>query len=470
MPKVTINGQEFEVAAGKSVLQAALDNSIFIPHFCFHPHLPISGCCRMCLVEIEGMPKQQIACATTVTEGMKVQTETPAVIQSRQAVMEFTLKNHPIDCPICDKAGECILQDFYMRFDGRPSRLSPEDGKVRKGKALILGPTLVLDQERCILCDRCVRFMREVAQDECITFAQRHDRAVITTFPGQEINNPYSLCITDICPVGAWTGRDFRFKKRVWFLKRMPSICPSCARGCNITLDHADGVVYRIMPRRNDELNLSWVCDPGRLAYHALEDRRLTQPLIKKGGAMVPATWEEALAAAAKVLKPAAGKMRGILSASATCEEGEMFLRFCQKALSAPAPALLTGQPGYEDAILIRADKNANRKGLEDLGIRGNLEEAVAQAEGLLVQEAIPIHDLDLKGKAAVVLSPAHSRTVDQALVALPCAAYSEISGTFVNFQGIKQNFQPALPAKGQARPASVILSQLARQMGKKLD
>src|SRR4030042_4019723 len=224
MPKVTINGQEFEVAAGKTVLQAALDNSIFIPHFCYHPHLPISGCCRMCLVEIEGMPKQQIACATNVAEEMKVHTETPAVIQSRRAVMEFTLKNHPIDCPICDKAGEGILQDFYMRFDGKPSRLSPEDAKIHKGKALILGPTLVLDQERCILCDRCVRFMLEVAQDECLTFAQRHDRSVITTFPGLEINTPYSLCLTDICPVGAWTSRDFRFQKRVWFLKRGPSI------------------------------------------------------------------------------------------------------------------------------------------------------------------------------------------------------------------------------------------------------
>jgi NADH-quinone oxidoreductase subunit G len=191
MPKVFINGTEFEVAAGTTVLQAALANGIYIPHFCYHPHLPISGCCRMCLVEIEGMPKQQIACATTVAEGMKVQTESPAVIKSRQIVMEFTLKNHPIDCPICDKAGECTLQDFYMRFDGQPSRLAPEDGKVRKGKALTMGPTLVLDQERCIICDRCNRFMREVAQDECITFAQRHDRVVITAFPGREIGRAH---------------------------------------------------------------------------------------------------------------------------------------------------------------------------------------------------------------------------------------------------------------------------------------
>jgi len=469
MPKVFINGREFEVAPGATVLQAALANGIYVPHFCFHPHLPISGCCRMCLVDIEGMPKQQIACATTVAEGMKVQTETPAVIKSRQIVMEFTLKNHPLDCPICDKAGECTLQDFYMRFDGQPSRLSLEDGKVHKSKALIMGPTLMLDQERCILCDRCNRFMCEVARDECITFAQRNDRAVITAFPGREVNNPYSLCLTDVCPVGAWTARDFRFRKRVWFLKPMPSICPSCARGCNIFIDQADRVVYRIWPRRNDQVNRSWACDAGRMAYHALNDRRLTQPLVKKGGVLAPATWEEAMATAAKILKPGAGKLGTAISASAACEEGAAAMKLAS-ALGAAIPALLAGQPGDEDEILIRADKNANRAGLEKLGLRGDPAAAVGKAEAVLLLEALPIHDLELLGKAAVVLSPTHTKAVDQALVALPAAAYSETSGTYVNFQGLEQKFQPVMPPKGQARPALEILKDLAQRLGKRIE
>ena len=469
MPKVFINGKEFEAAPGTTVLQAALANGIYIPHFCFHPHLPISGCCRMCLVEIEGMPKQQIACATTVADNMKVQTETPAVQKSRQIVMEFTLKNHPIDCPICDKAGECTLQDFYMRFDGQPSRLSPDDAKVHKGKALIMGPTLVLDQERCIICDRCNRFMAEVARDECITFAQRHDRVVVTTFPGREVNNPYSLCLTDVCPVGAWTARDFRFRKRVWFLKPMPSICPSCARGCNIFIDQADSQVYRIWPRRNDQINRSWACDAGRMAYHALNDRRLTQPLIKKGSVLAPATWEEALLTAAKILKPGAGKLAAVISASATCEEGAAFAKLAS-ALGASAPALLAGQPGDEDEILLRADKNANRAGLEKLGIKGDPAAALGGADAALLLEALPVHEVELLGKAAVVLSPTRTKAVDQALVALPAAAYSETGGTWVNYQGIEQKFQPAMPPKGQARPAKRILEDLAQKLGKTLE
>jgi len=469
MPKVFINGKEFEVAAGTTVLQAALANGIYIPHFCYHPHLPISGCCRMCLVEIEGMPKQQISCATTVADNMKVQTESPAVQKSRQIVMEFTLKNHPIDCPICDKAGECTLQDFYMRFDGQPSRLFADDAKVHKGKALVMGPTLVLDQERCILCDRCVRFMREVAKDECLTLAQRHDRVAITTFPGREVNNPYSLCLTDVCPVGAWTARDFRFRKRVWFLKPMPSICPSCARGCNIFIDQADFQVYRIWPRRNDQINRSWACDQGRMAYHALNDRRLTQPLVKKGGVLAPASWEEAIAAAAKILQPGAGKLGTIISASATNEEGAALTKLAS-ALGAAAPALLFGQPGFEDEILMRADLNANRAGLEKLGIKGDPVAAVAQSNAVLVLEALPVHDLDLFGKAGVVLSPTHTKAVEQAQVALPAAAFSESSGTFVNFQGIEQPFQPAMAPRGQAKPALAILKDLAQKLGKRME
>jgi NADH-quinone oxidoreductase subunit G len=283
------------------------------------------------------------------------------------------------------------------------------------------------------------------------------------------VNNPYSLCLTDVCPVGAWTARDFRFRKRVWFLKPMPSICPSCARGCNIFIDQADQVVYRIWPRRNDQVNRSWACDAGRMAYHALNDRRLTQPLVKKGSVLAPATWEEALATAVKILKPGAGKLAAVVSAGAACEEGAAAMKLAS-ALGASAPALLAGKPGDEDAILIRADKNANRAGLEKLGISGDPAAAVGKANAVLLLEALPIHDCELLGKAAVVLSPTHTKAVDQALVALPAAAFSETSGTWVNFQGIEQKFQPAMPPKGQARPALAILKDLAQRLGQRIE
>jgi NADH-quinone oxidoreductase subunit G len=465
MVKFKINGRELEVEEGITILEAALAHGIEIPHFCYHPSLSLVGKCRMCLVEIEKRPKLEIACATEVADGMVIHTESEPVKKARQAVLEFTLKNHPIDCPICDKAGECTLQDYYMAYDQQPSRLSPLDAKVKKKKALVMGETLMLDQERCILCDRCIRFMREVAKNDSLCVARRRDRSVITTFPGMTVDDPYSLCLTDICPVGAWTGRDFRFKKRAWFLTRSPSICPNCARGCNIFIDHEDGMVYRIRPRENPEVNSCWACDSGRLAYHAINENRLTKPLVRKDGRLIEADWDEALASAARLIRGAKGDVAGVLSADATQEEGELFKRFVNEFMKGKGPGLLRKPEGDEDELLIRADKNANVIGLAKLGIEASAEEVIGSSKLIYYLATLYDPEPEILGKALIVQSPLRSSLVEKAQVALPAASYAESEGTWLNFEGKSQGFKPALLPPGGARPHRTILNLLAREM-----
>lgn len=463
--KIKINGREIEAEEGKTILQTALANGIYIPHFCYHPYLSIKGSCRMCLVWIEKRPKLEIACNTVVQEGMVIETENEEVKEARRAVLEFNLKNHPVDCPICDKAGECTLQDFYMAYDFQPSRLSEKDQKVKKGKRIPMGPTLLLDQERCVMCHRCIRFMREVAKNECITDARRGDRTVITTFPGEIIEDPYSLNLVDICPVGAWTSKNFRFKKRVWFLTKSPSICPVCARGCNIFIDHENEIVYRIRPRENPEVNQSWICDEGRLAYSALNENRLARSLVRNGDELKELSLESALSYAGKLLEEHRGKILGIISASASLEEAEVF----KKLLQALGGEVVAHQrkPAKDDFLLKRAERDSNLKGLLQIGIDRQVGQDIVKAELLLVLESLYSERIEgVKGKKMVVLSPKRSEMVEDSLLALPIGAYAEIEGTFVNFEGKAQKFYPALGLKGDAKAGVRIIQELAKRMG----
>lgn len=463
--KIKVNGRELLVEQGKTVLQAALEAGIYIPHFCYHPRLKIRGSCRMCLVYIEKTPKLQIACATTVTEGMVVETEHEEVRKARQAVLEFMLKNHPVDCPICDKAGECTLQNYYMDYDFRPSRLSSRDKKVKKGKRISMGPTLVLDQERCIMCHRCIRFMREVAKNECLTDARRGDRTLITSFPGEQVIDPYSLNLTDICPVGAWTGKDFRFKKRVWFLTSSPSVCPFCARGCSIFLDHEKGTVYRLRPRENEAVNKSWLCDEGRLAYQAINVNRLEQALEKTGGVLKEVSLEAGLNAVAGLLSGNKGKILGIISASATLEEGMLFKNLV-KGLGGKV-AYHRRKEGADDFLLRRADRDSNRKGLSSLGIDELSGQDIVKFEIVILMESLYSEPVSgVSGKQMIVLGPKRSEMVESATVALPIASYAETSGTYLNFEGRAQEFRPALALKGASRPGVSLLADLARRLG----
>ena len=270
--KIIINGQEVVTTKGKTVIQAAAEAGVAIPHYCYHPKLSIAGNCRMCMVEIEKMPKLQIACNTQVAEGMSVLTQSPKVVAVRKAVLEFLLINHPVDCPICDQAGECQLQNYYMEHDRQASRL--EVGKIHDRKKTIFGPNVVFDGERCIKCTRCVRFCQEITKTNELAVINRGDHSTISLFDDAVLDNPLSANVVDICPVGALTDRDFRFKVRVWYLDKTPSICPGCSTGCNISVEAYQNKIARFKPRQNEAVNSHWICDEGRYCFHESGRRR----------------------------------------------------------------------------------------------------------------------------------------------------------------------------------------------------
>src|SRR4051812_39950094 len=265
-----------------------------ISYFCYHPGLSAPAVCRQCLVEVQGQPKLVPSCYTPVAENMEVSTKSDKVLLARRQMLEFTLVNHPVDCPICDKAGECTLQKLYFEHDNGASRV--DTPKVEKPKAVDLGPYIVLDAERCILCTRCIRVCDEVAGQHQLEMINRGDHEELSTAPGEALDNPYSLNTVDVCPVGALTSKDFRFTMRSWELDATPSVCNGCATGCNIEIHHKNGRAWRLVPRLNSDVNGHWMCDEGRFTYHALRDRRLAAPVV--GG--LPSSWDRAVKAAAE--------------------------------------------------------------------------------------------------------------------------------------------------------------------------
>ncbi len=302
MPKLTIDGKEVEAGANLNVIQAAELVDIEIPHYCFHPGLSIPGNCRMCLVEVEKAPKLQIACNTRVADGMVVHTNSDKAKTAQKAVLEFLLINHPIDCPVCDQAGECKLQDYYMDYDQQPSRF-PLPEKNHKGKAIDIGSGVMLDQERCILCARCTRFFDEVTKTSELAIFERGDHNRIDINPGQPVNNKYAGNVVDICPVGALTEKEFRFRMRVWYLHRTASVCGGCERGCAIDIHHHRGRIYRFKPRFNPDVNSYWMCDEGRHSFPALQNEtRLTSPLVQAKDQLVVERWGEGVRRAASII------------------------------------------------------------------------------------------------------------------------------------------------------------------------
>src|SRR5215831_6582473 len=284
MPKITLDDQTYDVAAGKTIIQVADEVGIQIPRYCYHPDIGIEGSCRMCLVEVEKAPKLVPSCATPIADGMVIRSNTERVQQAVRYVLEFLLLHHPIDCPVCDQSGECWLQDYYMALAGHDSRY-PLGEKTRRRKAFTLGPRVKLDQERCILCTRCVRFTRNVTNTNEIQIFNRGHKAEIGIYEDAPLTNPYSMNVVDVCPVGALTSSDFRFKVRAWFLRGTNSVCAGCSTGCNLRIDHSaravgggipgytasEGKIYRTVGRRNVDVNKSWLCDEDRLSFHSLE-------------------------------------------------------------------------------------------------------------------------------------------------------------------------------------------------------
>jgi NADH-quinone oxidoreductase subunit G len=468
MIKLTIDGKEIAVEPGTTVFEAARKSDIPIPHFCYHPKLSIAGNCRMCLVDIEKMPKPQISCNTVAQEGMVVHTKTDKVRELQKSVLEFILINHPIDCPVCDQAGECKLQEYYMDYTLTDSQF--EEDKVKKPKKIDLGPNVVLDDERCILCSRCIRFCDEITKTGELCFTERGDRSTLTTFPGKQLDNKYSLNTVDICPVGALTSKPFRFKKRVWFLKSVPSVCTGCSNGCNIYIDHDDGAVWRYKTRENEAVNQCWTCDEGRLSYPFINEGRITRPMMRREGAMDFATVPEVMAEACAALKRMAPEDVVLLGSAYESNENNMALKKLGEKLGITDlqySAHEVKNP-YADDFLIKADKNPNRAGVERLGFKpfsgGTQLKVVLALEGLA-----PSHLAKLKEEGPslfILLASNQNAATAEADVVLPAATFAEQAGSFTNFQNRVQKFERALELKGQTLPAWQWLAHMAEAMG----
>jgi NADH-quinone oxidoreductase subunit G len=488
MPKIEIDGQEITVEDGLNLIQAAERLGVEIPHYCYHPGLSVSGNCRMCLVEIDKMPKLQIACNTKVTEGMVVKTTSPKTKAAQAAVLEFILINHPIDCPVCDQAGECKLQDYYMDYGQYRSQMEIE-AKVEKRKVVDLGPQVVLDQERCILCARCTRFLDEVTKTSELGIFSRGDRANIDLFPDKKLDNPYSANVVDVCPVGALTNKDFRFKARVWYLQKTESVCTGCANGCNIDVYHRRGQMYRFRPRHNPEVNQYWMCDEGRLSYKELQkESRLMRPSLRGEQDFVSATWDQAISATVKTLTEAkeqhgANAVAGIIGAKATNEEAYLFTRLLKEQIETQCLAGFSWSPegAFHDDFLIKADKNPNTRGLQALGLLNggpSAADVLAAAEkgevktllvfGADLSKAFTQEQLDaaLEHVQVIVCDTDYTETTNYADVVLPIGTATETDGTFANCAGRVQRIKQAFPPPQQAKPGWEVLATLSGKLG----
>jgi NADH-quinone oxidoreductase subunit G len=491
---LVIDGQEVRVPKDTTILEAAKTVGILIPHYCYHPGLSVVGSCRMCLVALEKQSKLQPSCATPVSEGMIVKTKTPEALRNRQSVLEFLLANHPLDCPVCDQAGECELQNYYMEHGLYNARY--DENKTKRKKAHPIGPYIILDQERCVLCTRCVRFTHEISKTSELGVIDRGHRSEIDVAPGFELANPYSGNVADICPVGALTDRDFRFKCRVWFLGSAQSICPGCSRGCNIEIHfnerfnprYHDQRVHRLKPRRNKEVNDYWICDEGRYGYRSIDARdRLKFPALKRSGTFERISWETAIREAARSLEKITS-MHGTegvaLLASPQMTNEELFyirrlfvdiLKIGNIEFNVPFNGTVSS-----DDFLITADKNPNAWGAGVILPKGAGSENLLRLceEGRIHLLYIFQHDLmrgfnqnqveaALRKVDCVIFQGSwHHATAALADILLPAAVYAEKAGTFTNVQGRVQQFHAAVPPIGESLPDLDIFSKLTAELG----
>ena len=502
--KVKVDGREIEVPklmpdwTGKltptTMIQACELAKAEVPHYCYHPKLAIAGNCRMCLVEfgtpalgpdrkpvmnpdgtpkIAKSPRPAIACATPISPGMEIYNSTPAVKQMREGVLEFLLINHPLDCPICDQAGECKLQEYSVDYGQSASRFV--EPKVHKPKAVDLGPRIMLDDERCILCTRCIRFTKDIAGDDKLGIVNRGSYNTIASYPGTKFDNNYTLNTVDICPVGALTSKDFRFKMRVWFLKETKSLCNSCGTGCNVIVSSREDKVYRYTPRENDAVNGPWMCDAGRLNYKWIgSEDRLKDVLI--GG--VRSTWMAVTSEISDKLKRApAGSVAIIASAKQTNEELYLLAKLKAKLGALSDSVENTGEG---DKLLVSADKNPNTNGARLNGICfteiGSTLPQIAQGiqSGKIKTLIVFGEDVTKQGISAELLAKLDTLVVSDILPTattklahylLPGAAHVEKRGSFTNTKGRVQKFMKAVEAPGDARAEWEFLHDLVHNV-----
>ncbi|MBU1698598.1 MAG: (2Fe-2S)-binding protein [Candidatus Eisenbacteria bacterium] len=469
---IEIDGRQVTVEEGLNVIQAAQFLDIQIPHFCYHEGLGVDGNCRMCLVEVEGMPKLQPACNLFVKEGLKVRTRTPQVMEHRRLVLECLFLNHPIDCSICDQSGECYLQDYYLDHGNYRSRYDLP--KRLKRKRVDAGPHVILDAERCVLCARCVRFCDNITKTGELRIVNRGDRSEITLFPGKKLDNPYSLNTVQICPVGALTSKDFRFSWRVWFLKSAHSICTGCSRGCNIIIDHADNHAYRYQARCNPQVNGYWLCDDGRLSYKMINDHRLhvlTEPSGNSRDTFP--RFEEALSGIGRQIE-GASSVTALMSPDLSNEDLYAASRFAKEIAGSQRMAAGSLKPdGVEDELLRKADAHPNTSGCKTLNLWGDLKPAIDAGGDLLLVFGSDLLQYDnalLKKirssfKSIIIFASHEMKGFETGAWLIPIACHAEMDGSFTNFEGRVQKFDAAIRRRGDTLPLWRILGKIGRAM-----
>jgi NADH-quinone oxidoreductase subunit G len=504
--KVKVDGREVEVPrttpdplSGKPIpttmIQACAAVKVDVPHYCYHPRLPVAGNCRMCLVEFgtpamgpdrkpvmnpDGTPKimksprPAIACATPISPGMEIYTNTAGVKAMREGVLEFLLINHPLDCPICDQAGECKLQEYSVDYGQSASRFV--EPKVHKPKAVDLGPRIVLDDERCILCTRCIRFTKDIVGDDALGIVNRGSYNTLTAYPGKVFDNNYTLNTVDICPVGALTSKDFRFQMRVWFLKETRSVCTSCATGCNIVIGSREEKVYRYEPRENDAVNASWMCDYGRLNYKWITraDRLREVRRQRAEGRSEQLSWSAALREIAELLNKAPQESIAIIASSRQTNEELWLLKKLATKFNAITDSL--ARSGEGDKLLLNADRSPNKTGARLIGIcdadAGGRLPGIADGirAGRIKTLIVFGEDVTKRGISQELLSKLETLIVSDILpnettklahYLLPGCAHAEKRGSFTNAKGRVQRFLKAIEPRGEARPEWEFLHEL---------
>jgi NADH-quinone oxidoreductase subunit G len=498
---VQVDGVWMKFPKGLNAVEAARRVQKFIPHYCYHPKLSISGNCRMCLIElgmpkvdaerkpvlgadgkpeISWMPRPQIGCATLVAEGMGIRTTSPMVDEVRKGVMEFLLINHPLDCPICDQAGECKLQEYSVQYGSEGSRFT--DDKVKKPKRVDIGDRIVLDDERCIMCSRCIRFSKELVHDDVLGFIDRGSHTTLAVHPGKRLDNNYSLNTVDICPVGALTSKDFRFQMRVWFLKETKSICTGCATGCNTIVSSRENIVHRQTPRENEAVNSEWMCDQGRLGFHYIHsEKRLIEPVARIGQGKLVTPWSEIIprfAAQLRELQPS--QIAIVASGRMTNEEAFLLGEIRQLLGGEDVLTDIVPRFGEADGVLRSADLNPNTNGLELFGISNQGQHLALIREGIdtgRIQALFVLHE-DLTGHAGwametlqnvrllAVQSILANAMSERADYVLPGASFAEKRGSMINGAGRLQRLNKAIALPGHAMDDWQILVQLKAALG----
>jgi len=473
MVSLTVDGVSVTVPAGTPVIQAAERAGVVVPHYCYHPGIPSRPAqCRMCLVEIEGQPKLQPSCVMAVQEDMVVHTqaESEKVADAQRAVIEFLLLNHPLDCPICDAAGQCMLQDYAYETGQLESRLV--DAKLVMGRDKIADDILYF-ADRCIVCTRCVRFMDDVAGENSLIVAQRGHKAYIDTFPGRDLDHPFRGNIVDVCPVGALVHEDFLFKARAWDFDTSPGVCAGCSQGCNIDVNVKENQVVRVKPRYNPDVNGYWMCDEGR-RHLVMTNRglRADVPLIRRDGELEPVTWAEALEWVAERLPAGKGGVARVTAAEGTESLHAFGDLLAHLGIEGATFSVRRGEeaelPGFPQ-LKLRAERAPNGAGARLLGFteRDALPEVAAGGTLAVLGDRLLDADPDYGREAGffLYLGSRIGPAARNATAILPVAGPGEADGTFVNVEGRVQRFHQAMQPPGVARPAWMVLARLLREI-----